>query len=147
MQQTEENGSNRNGDGTFAAGNKVSINRGPNKISIKVRSFLINFLESNIENVQESFDQLKAIEKLQFISSILPYVVPKLSSIESEANVKHSGGINIRWSEPGLQHTNDKGSNGVIQGLQNGVQDNSEPGRDEEREDIHGDATPDSPGT
>lgn len=146
MQQSEDNGKNRNVDGTFKEGNKVSVNRGPNKISIKVRSFLISFLEENIENVQESFDQLKPLEKLQFVANILPYVVPKLSSIESEANVKHSGGINIRWSEPGLLDTRNKGSNGVVQGLQNGVQDNSESGRDSIGEDLHGDAATDSPG-
>ena len=131
----------------FKPGQSGNPNRGPSKVSTKVKEALVKFLEDNIDAVQESFDKLKPLEKLQFVANILPYVVPKLSAIESEANVKHSGGINIRWSEPGLQHTNDKGSNGVIQGLQNGVQDNSEPGRDEEREDIHGDATPDSPGT
>ena len=144
---TDANGFERGQNGRFTVGNKVAVGRPAPKVSTKVKEALVSFLELNIDKVQESFDQLKPLEKLQFVANILPYVVPKLSAIESEANVKHSGGINIRWSEPGLQHTNDKGSNGVIQGLQNGVQDNSEPGRDEEREDIHGDATPDSPGT
>ena len=130
----------------FKPGQSGNPNRGPSKVSTKVKEALVKFLEDNIDAVQESFDKLKPLEKLQFVANILPYVVPKLSAIESEANVKHSGGINIRWSEPGLQHTNDKGSNGVIQGLQNGVQDNSEPGRDSLGEDLHGDATPDSPG-
>ena len=130
----------------FKPGQSGNLNRGPSKVSTKVKEALVKFLEDNIDAVQESFDKLKPLEKLQFVANILPYVVPKLSAIESEANVKHSGGINIRWSEPGLQHTNDKGSNGVVQGLQNGVQDNSEPGRDSLGEDLHGDATPDSPG-
>ena len=130
----------------FQPGVSGNPNRGPSKVSTKVKEALVKFLEDNIDAVQESFDKLKPLEKLQFVANILPYVVPKLSAIESEANVKHSGGINIRWSEPGLQHTNDKGSNGVIQGLQNGVSDNSEPGWNQIGEDLHGDATPDSPG-
>ena len=130
----------------FQPGVSGNPNRGPSKISTKVKESLVKFLEDNIDAVQESFDKLKPLEKLQFVANILPYVVPKLSAIESEANVKHSGGINIRWSEPGLQHTNDKGSNGVIQSIQGGVQDNSEPGGDSFGEDLHGDATPDSPG-
>ena len=130
----------------FQPGVSGNPNRGPSKVSTKVKEALVKFLEDNIDAVQESFDKLKPLEKLQFVANILPYVVPKLSAIESEANVKHSGGINIRWSEPGLQHTNDKGSNGVVQSIQGGVQDNSEPGRDSLGEDLHGDATPDSPG-
>ena len=128
----------------FQPGQSGNLHRGPSKVSTKVKEALVKFLEDNIDAVQESFDKLKPLEKLQFVANILPYVVPKLSAIESEANVKHSGGINIRWSEPGLQHTNDKGSNGVIQGLQNGLPDNSEPGRDSFGEDIHGDAAADS---
>ena len=143
---TDANGFEREQNGRFTVGNKVSVGRNPPKISTKVKQALVNFLELNIDKVQESFDQLKPLEKLQFIANILPYMVPKLSSIESEANVKHSGGINIRWSEPGLQHTNDKGSNGVIQGLQNGVPDNSESRGDSLGEDIHDSTTPDSTG-
>jgi len=128
----------------FKPGQSGNPNRGPSKVSTKVKEALVKFLEDNIDAVQESFDKLKPLEKLQFVANILPYVVPKLSAIESEANVKHSGGINIRWSEPGLQHTNDKGSNGVVQSIQERVQDNSEPGGDSLGEDLHGDATPDS---
>jgi len=131
----------------FQPGVSGNPNRGPSKISTKVKESLVKFLEDNIDAVQESFDKLKPLEKLQFVANILPYVVPKLSAIESEANVKHSGGINIRWSEPGLLHTNDKGSNGVVQSIQGGVSDNSEPGGNQIGEDLHGDATTDSPST
>ena len=143
----EQNGHERNGEGKFLPGNKASANRGPNKVSTKVRDALVKFLEDNIENVQTSFDKLKPLEKLQFVANILPYVVPKLSSIESEANVKHSGGINIRWSEPGLLDSRNKGSNGVVQSIQGGVSDNSEPGGNQVGEDLHDDAAPDSTST
>lgn len=121
----------------FEPGNKAAAGRGPNKVSTKVKESLVAFLEANIDKVQESFDKLKPLEKLQFVANILPYVVPKMSSIQSENNTKLSGGINIRWSEPGLLHTGDKGSNGELPSVQEGLQDNSESGGDEIGEDLH----------
>jgi hypothetical protein len=115
----------------FKPGQSGNLHRGPNKISTKVKSALVQFLEDNIENVQESFDKLKAIEKLQFIANILPYVVPKLSSTQSDVNTKLSGGINIRWTEPNrILNSPDKGSNGELPGIKGGVQDNLQPGGD-----------------
>jgi hypothetical protein len=128
----------------FQPGQSGNPHRGPSKVSTKVKESLVKFLEDNIDAVQESFDKLKPLEKLQFVANILPYVVPKLSAIESEANVKHSGGINIRWSEPGLLDSRNKGSNGELQSIQGGVSDNSEPGGDQIGEDLHDDPTPDS---
>jgi hypothetical protein len=97
MQQSEENGIGRNGDGTFTHGNKLASHRGQNKISIKVKAALVKFLEDNIENVQQSFDTLKPIEKLQFVTAILPYAVPKMATLqqEIEQETNHSGKITI----------------------------------------------------
>ena len=142
----EQNGHDRRENGTFAPGNKASINRGPNRISLKVKDFFVQFLEDNVDGIQESFDKLKPLEKLQFIANILPYVVPKLSSSQTENNTKLSGGISISWSEPKLRHTDDKGSNGVVLGLQEGLQTNSESRGDSLGEDIHDRPTTDSPG-
>lgn len=110
----------------FEPGNKAAINRGPNKISTKVKESIVNFLEKNVDAIQDSFDELKPIEKLQFIANILPYALPKLSSVQSENNTKLSGGINIRWTEPGnrLLNPSDKSSNGELPSLQSGLQDN-----------------------
>jgi hypothetical protein len=130
----------------FQKGVSGNLHRGPNKVSTKVKESLVRFLEDNIDAVQESFDKLKPLEKLQFVANILPYVVPKLSAIESEANVKHSGGINIRWSEPGLLDSRNKGSNGELQSIQGGLQDNSEPGGNQIGEDLYDDPTIDSTG-
>lgn len=127
---SESNGLERGVNGQFTVGNKAASGRGSTKISGKVRESLMNFLELNIDAVQESFDKLKPLEKLQFVANILPYVVPKMSSIQSENNHRLSGGINIRWSEPGIHHTDNQGSNGELSSLQSGLSDNSEPGRD-----------------
>ena len=128
---TELNGYEREENGRFGPGNKVAAKHGPSKISTRVRDSLVNFLEGNIDKIQDSFDTLKPLEKLQFVANILPYVVPKMSSIQTENNTKLSGGINIRWSEPGLLDTRNKGSNGELQSLQNGLPDHSEPGGDQ----------------
>lgn len=36
---------------------------------------------------------------------------------KQEVEQKHSGGISIGWTEPNVQHTDDKGSPGELQGL------------------------------
>jgi hypothetical protein len=132
---TEENGHERNSKGLFLPGNKASSNRGPNKISTKVKDSLAKFLDDNIDKVQESFDQLKPLEKLQFIANILPYIVPKLSSTQSENNTKLSGGLAIRWINPrehaALRPARYEGHEREPMGLRGGVSDNSEPRGDE----------------
>lgn len=135
--ESETNGVERNVNGTFTAGNKAAAGRGSTKISGKVRESLMNFLELNIDAVQESFDKLKPLEKLQFVANILPYVVPKMSSIQSENNHRLSGGINIRWSEPGVHNPLNKGSNGELLGIQSRLQNNSESGGNQVGEDLH----------
>ena len=120
----------------FQPGVSGNPNRGPNKISTKVRRSLVKFLEDNIDAVQESFDKLKPIEKLQFVANILPYVVPKLSSIESDANVKHSGGISIRWEEPDIQAGQNQGSISYVQSLQNGSEADNTSGGHQIDEDL-----------
>lgn len=81
---SENNGEIRNGDGTFAAGNPGKPKGATTKVSVKVREAIFAFLESNIDAIQEDFDKLKPRERLQFVSDILPYAAPKLSSIQTE---------------------------------------------------------------
>lgn len=92
----------------FAPGNQEGKKKGPHKVSVKVKEAIINFLENNIDQIQDSFDTLKPAQKLQFISDILPYAAPKLQSIQSEVNQNIDGGITIRWEEPDTGQ--DKGS-------------------------------------
>jgi len=131
MNETEQNGSERNEQGKFTKGNKASLNRGPNRVSTKVKESIVQFLEDNIDAVQQSFDQLGPANKLKFIAEILPYATPKLSSVQSENETHLSGGIHISWSEPGLPDSTDKGSNGELPSLQSGLPDNLQPRGDE----------------
>jgi hypothetical protein len=117
MEESEQYGIERDDKGKFKPGNKAATNRGANRVSMKVKESIVNFLELNIDAVQESFDTLKPKEKLDFISSILPYAAPKLSSqtVENE----HSGGITIRFENPGdyVYPSQDKGNTGEQEGL------------------------------
>lgn len=92
---------------------------------MKVKEALVKFLEDNIDSVQESFDKLKHIEKLQFIANILPYVVPKMQSIQSENETNITGGITIKWEDPNLQAGQDQSPISDIQGIQGGGEDNT----------------------
>ncbi len=108
----------RNPDGTFGKGTSGRPKGALNKASVKVRDAIVKFLEDNVDDIQDSFSKLKPSEKLRFISDILPYATPKLSSIQSENETNVSGGITISWQDPKLPDTDDKGSSWVLQGLQ-----------------------------
>ncbi len=98
--ETEEYGQERSQKGKFQPGNKAASGRGPNHVSAKVKESIVNFLENNIDAIQESFDELKPKDKLEFISSILPYAAPKLSNTQIDQVTEHKGGIVIEWKEP-----------------------------------------------
>ena len=108
MEDSEKYGDKRGKDGKFQPGNKAAVNRGPNKVSTKVRESIVNFLENNVDAIQESFDELKPREKLEFISSILSYAAPKLSSTQVEQDTNISGGIFINWEDPKVHDTGDQ---------------------------------------
>lgn len=114
---SEEYGKERDENGKFKPGNKAATQRGPNKVSAKVRESIVNFLENNVDAIQESFDELKPKEKLEFISSILSYAAPKMSSMQVEA--EHSGGLTIKFEEPTdyIYPSQDKGDNGIPESL------------------------------
>jgi hypothetical protein len=101
---TEKNGEDRDENGRFTPGNPGRP-KGPNKVSMKVKEAIVAFLEKNMDNVQEDFDQLKPRERVQFIADILPYAVPKLSAIQSEVDNNIKGGFTIKigWEDPNVQ--------------------------------------------
>lgn len=110
--ESENNGNNSGRDekGRFGAGNPGKPKGAASNASAKVKQAVVDFLERNTENIQDTFDKLKPADKLKFIADILPYATPKLSSIEADTNVNHSGGITISWQDPELPNTEDKGS-------------------------------------
>lgn len=110
--ESENNGgqSGRDDKGRFGHGNPGKPKGAASNASAKVKSAVIDFLERNTENIQETFDKLKPSDKLRFIADILPYATPKLSSIQSENETNISGGITISWQEPPVSDSPDKGS-------------------------------------
>lgn len=90
----ESNGNNgRTEKGRFAVGNPGKPPGAATNASKKVKEAIYNFLSDNIDSIQESFDSLKPKEKLQFISELIPYAMPRLQSIQAEIDQKteHSG--------------------------------------------------------
>lgn len=109
----------------FAPGNQEAKKKGPNKVSMKVKESIVNFLENNIDKVQDSFDKLKPSGKLKFIAEILPYAAPKLSSVTTENETNISGGITITWEEPKLPTGQSESPTGELPGLPERQEDNS----------------------
>jgi hypothetical protein len=108
----EINGENsgRDESGRFKVGNPGKPKGADSNASAKVKNAVVDFLERNTENIQDSFDKLKPAEKLKFIADILPYATPKLSSIQSENETNITGGIVIKWEEPDASIGQSKGS-------------------------------------
>lgn len=95
-----ENGNGFDSNGKFLPGHNINRKGSPNKASQKVREAIVKFLEDNVDKIQESFDQLKPREKLEFIADIIPYAAPRLQSIEAhhEGDVDHH--ITVTWVKP-----------------------------------------------
>lgn len=112
MPEAENFGNNTGKDekGRFTTGNPGKPKGAVSHASVKVKDAVVAFLEKNTENIQETFDKLSPREKMRFISDILSYATPKLSSIQSENEHNHSGGITIRWEDPDIPNPEDKGS-------------------------------------
>lgn len=114
---TEEYGTERGENGKFQPGNKAAQGRGQNKVSTKVRESIVAFLEKNVDAIQESFDTLKPKEKLEFISGILAYAAPKLSSTQIDGKV--DAGLTIRFADPGdyVYPSQDQSDSGIPESL------------------------------
>lgn len=117
MADSDNNGEERSKDGRFGKGNPGKPKGAVTKVSIKVRESIVNFLENNVDAIQDSFDKLKPKEKLEFVSSILSYAVPKLSSTQIEGEV--NAGITIRYEKPGdyIYPSQDQGNTGIPESI------------------------------
>lgn len=95
----------------FQKGNSGRPEGAINKTSKKVREAVVKFLENNIQTVQKDFTSLKTPNaRLKFITELLPYAAPKLSSIQTETDSHISGGITIVWEEPKNYIANSNGN-------------------------------------
>lgn len=53
-----------------------------NKLAKQAREKLWSVLGDEVEKIPEYLEQLEVIDKLDFIAKMLPYMLPKLASIE-----------------------------------------------------------------
>jgi len=115
--ESDNNGAITDEKGRFLPGNPGKPKGAVTKVSTKVKESIVNFLENNVDAIQDSFDKLKPIEKLQFVSAILPYAVPKLSSTQIEGEL--NGGITIRYEKPGdyIYPSQDQSNSGIPESI------------------------------
>ena len=56
----------------------------PNKTTSEIRNFMQLFIENNMETIQHDFDQLKPLERLNFIEKLCKHVLPPMISSLSQ---------------------------------------------------------------
>ena len=113
----ENIGEDRDEQGRFGKGNPGKPMGAVTKVSVKERESIVNFLEKNVDAIQQSFDTLKPKEKLEFISGILQYAAPKLSATQVEGEV--NAGITIRYEKPGdyIYPAQDQSNSGIPESI------------------------------
>ena len=67
----------------------------PNKVTKDVRQLLSDIVESNISNIENDLKKLSSKERLQIITGLLPYVVPKKTELALEDDFKNKIVINF----------------------------------------------------
>lgn len=60
----------------------------PNRSTQEVRLFIQSFLERQFDNIDAIFEELSAKEKIQALTKLLPYIVPK--QIQMDLNATHT---------------------------------------------------------
>lgn len=66
----------------FQRGNPGKPKGAVNKNSEELRKFLGDFLNKNRKTIQTDFDCLKPVDRLRFITDIMPFILPKLRQTE-----------------------------------------------------------------
>ncbi len=73
----------------FEKGNPGRPVGSKNKSIQSLRQRIDALLDSNWDRIQEDLNKLDSKQRLDFISSILPYCVPKLAASTSEVSIKN----------------------------------------------------------
>jgi hypothetical protein len=60
-----------------------------NKVSLTLKTRINLFLDRNLDNLQEEYDQLESKDKLNFIRDLMPYIVPKLSAVAADVEIRN----------------------------------------------------------
>lgn len=54
-----------------------------NKVNTKVKALITNLVENSFESVKLEFDQLEGRDKVRLWVDMLPYLVPKMQSVQA----------------------------------------------------------------
>jgi len=57
-----------------------------NKYSDEIRSLIFDLISKNLETINEDVENLEPKERLKFLTSILPYAIPKLQFVTQQNN-------------------------------------------------------------
>ena len=58
----------------------------PNRVTKELRTLLKDILYQELEEIQERLELLKPKEKLELLIKLMPYVLPKVTSVSHTAN-------------------------------------------------------------
>ena len=58
----------------------------PNKLTKELRSILKNILFQELEQIQAHLDSLNSKDRIELLIKLLPYVLPKVTSISHTTN-------------------------------------------------------------
>jgi hypothetical protein len=58
----------------------------PNKLTKELRTVLKDILYQELEQIQEHLDSLKPKERIELLIKLMPYVLPKVTSISHTTN-------------------------------------------------------------
>ena len=70
-----------------------------NKINNDVKKAINEFISNNIADIQTVYDSLEPKEKIQYLTKLLEYSVPKLKAVEQNINAGNELKINIKGLE------------------------------------------------
>lgn len=85
----------------------------PNKNTEALKTTINLFLKRNLADLQQNYDLLEAKEKLSFIKDLLPFVAPKMASVQADLT---SDGKGIESIAPviNILYWGDKNVNKII---------------------------------
>lgn len=70
-----------------------------NLVTKEISDFILNFVDSNLEKIQQDVNELQPKERLQFIAMLLKFILPTQIKNTLDLDNKTGGVIIIDWNE------------------------------------------------
>lgn len=78
----------RDNKGRFTAGNKGKPKGAKNRSTKELRNFITNFINDNLETIQDDFTALEPKERIDTFIKLMEYALPKLNRTELSAPIE-----------------------------------------------------------